>query len=147
MKEPILISITGMDRPGITASITQVLASFDVNVLDIGQSVIHDSLSLGMLVKIPETAVETQTVKDAIQNTINDLNLSVRFVDISHESYEHWVGQQGKARHIVTLLSRRITAYQISRLSRLVAENNLNIDKIARLSGRVPLESIGNNGQ
>ena len=147
MKEPILISITGMDRPGITASITQVLASFDVNVLDIGQSVIHDSLSLGMLVEIPETAVETQIVKDAIQNTIDDLNLSVRFVDISHESYEHWVRQQGKARHIVTLLSRRITAYQISRLSRLVAENNLNIDKITRLSGRVPLESIGNNGQ
>jgi len=147
MKEPILISITGMDRPGITASITQVLASFDVNVLDIGQSVIHDSLSLGMLVEIPETVVETQIVKDAIQNAIDDLNLSVRFVDISHESYEHWVGQQGKARHIVTLLSRRITSYQISRLSRLVAENNLNIDKISRLSGRVPLKSIGNNGQ
>jgi len=54
MKEPILISISGMDRPGITASITAVLAEFDVNVLDIGQSVIHDSLSLGMLVEIPE---------------------------------------------------------------------------------------------
>ncbi len=147
MKEPILISITGMDRPGITASITQVLAGYDVNILDIGQSVIHDSLSLGMLVEIPETAVETQVVKSAIQQTIDGLNLTVRFVDISHASYEHWVGQQGKARHIVTLLSRRITAYQISRLARLVAENNLNIDKITRLSGRVPLESIGSDGQ
>jgi len=147
MKEPILISITGMDRPGITASITQVLAGFDVNVLDIGQSVIHDSLSLGMLVEIPETAVDAQIVKDAVQKTIDGLNLTVRFVDISLTSYENWVDQQGKARHIVTLLSRRITAYQISRLSRLVAENNLNIDKITRLSGRVPLESIGSDGQ
>ena len=147
MKEPILISITGMDRPGITASITQVLAGFDVNVLDIGQSVIHDSLSLGMLVEIPEAAVDAQIVKDAVQKTIDGLNLTVRFVDISLTSYENWVDQQGKARHIVTLLSRRITAYQISRLSRLVAENNLNIDKITRLSGRVPLESIGSDGQ
>ena len=147
MKEPILISITSMDRPGITASITQVLAGFDVNVLDIGQSVIHDSLSLGMLVEIPETAVDAQIVKDAVQKTIDGLNLTVRFVDISLASYENWVDQQGKARHIVTLLSRHITAYQISRLSRLVAENNLNIDKITRLSGRVPLESIGSDGQ
>ena len=103
MKEPILISITGMDRPGITASITQVLASFNVNVLDIGQSVIHDALSLGMMVGVPDE-VEVQTVKQAVQARIQELELTVRFVDIPYESYEHWVGQQGKARHIVTLV-------------------------------------------
>ena len=147
MKEPILISITGMDRPGITASITQVLASFEVNVLDIGQSVIHDALSLGMLVEIPDDIAEAQTVKDAVQKKIDELDMTVRFVDIPHENYANWVGQQGKARHIVTLLARRITAHEISCLSRLVADNGLNIDKITRLSGRVPLESIGSDGQ
>lgn len=146
MNQPILISITGMDRPGITATITQVLSEFNVNVLDIGQSVIHDALSLGMLVQVLAES-DAETVKEAIQKKINELGLSVRFVDISLESYENWVGQQGKARHIVTLLSRRITAYQISRLSRIVADNGLNIDKITRLSGRVPLESIGSDGQ
>ncbi|MBI5842167.1 MAG: phosphoserine phosphatase SerB [Chloroflexi bacterium] len=147
MKEPILISITGMDRPGITASITQTLADFDVNVLDIGQSVIHDSLSLGMMVQIPARAADAKTVKEAIQKTVAELNLAVRFVNISQPSYEHWVGQQGKSRHIVTLLARRITAHQISRLARIVANNGLNIDKITRLSGRVPLESIGSDSQ
>jgi phosphoserine phosphatase len=49
LKEPILISITGLDRSGITASIMQVLVEFNINVLDIGQSVIHNALSLGML--------------------------------------------------------------------------------------------------
>ncbi len=147
MKEPILISITGMDRPGITASITQTLADFDVNVLDIGQSVIHDSLSLGMMVQIPARAADAKTVKEAIQKTVAELNLAVRFVNISQPSYEHWVGQQGKSRHIVTLLARRITAHQIGRLARIVANNGLNIDKITRLSGRVPLESIGSDSQ
>ena len=147
MKEPILISISGMDRPGLTASITAVLAEYDVNVLDIGQSVIHDSLSLGMLVEIPDQSAEAKTVKHAVQKIIEGLNLNVRFVDISHASYDNWVRQQGKARHIVTLLARRITAHQISRLSRTVANNGLNIDKITRLSGRVPLESIGSDGQ
>lgn len=147
MNEPILISITGMDRPGITAAVTQVLAGFDINVLDIGQSVIHDSLSLGMMVEIPEGARDARAVKEAVQKTIDGLNLTVRFVDISLSSYENWVGAQGKAQHIVTLLARRITAHQISRLSRIVADHGLNIDKITRLSGRVPLESIGSDGQ
>jgi phosphoserine phosphatase len=147
MKQPILISITGMDRPGITATVTQVLADFNINILDIGQSVIHDALSLGMMVEISEQTVDVQDVKQAIQIEADKLNLTVRFVDISLESYENWVGQQGKARHIVTLLSRRITAYQISRLARIVVDNKLNIDKISRLSGRVPLESIGSDGR
>lgn len=147
MKEPILISITGMDRPGITASVTQVLAEFDVNVLDIGQSVIHDSLSLGMLVQIPTEVADAQIVINAIQRVMDEMSLTVRFVSISRESYENWVGQQGKGRHIVTLLARRITAHHISRLARIVADHGLNIDKITRLSGRIPLESIYNGGQ
>jgi phosphoserine phosphatase len=148
LKEPFLISITGMDRPGITATITKVLSEFNVNVLDIGQSVIHNALSLGMLAQIPTDSAETQTVKDAVLKAIDELGeLNVRFVDISAESYSDWVSHQGKERHIVTLLSRRITAYQLSRLSQIVVENGLNIDKITRLSGRVPLESIGNDGQ
>ena len=146
MNGQILISITGMDRPGITASVTQTLAEFDVNVLDIGQSVIHDSLSLGMLVQVPARP-DAGEVKAAVRRKIDELGLTVRFVDIDQASYEGWAGQQGKPRHIVTLLARRITAYQLGRLSRIVADNGLNIDKITRLSGRVPLESIGDDGQ
>lgn len=147
MKEPILISITGMDRPGITATITQVLADFDADVLDIGQSVIHDSLSLGMLVQIPSQVTDPNIVINAVQRAVDNLNLTVRFVSISRESYGDWVSQQGKGRHIVTLLARRITAHHISRLADIIAAHGLNIDKITRLSGRVALESIGNGGQ
>lgn len=147
MYEPILISITGMDRPGITASVTQVLAGYEVNVLDIGQSVIHDALSLGMLVQIPDQIQDEEIVLNAIRTQTDQLDLTVRFVHISRESYEYWVGQQGKARHIVTLLSRRISAQHISRLTKIVAANGLNIDQITRLSGRVPLESVGNEVQ
>jgi phosphoserine phosphatase len=145
LKKPILISITGMDKPGITASITQVLSVFDVNVLDIAQSVIHDALSLGMLVQMPESAPNHEVIKEAIQKQISSSDLVVRFLEVSHESYADWVGKQGKPRHIVTLLARKITAHQISRLSKIVADHNLNIDKINRLSGRIPLGEIGKN--
>ena len=147
MQEPILISITGMDRPGITATVTQILSDFDADVLDIGQSVIHDSLSLGMLVQIPEQETDRKAVIDAVQGAVDQLNLTVRFVNISRESYADWARQQGKGRHIITLLARRITAHHISRLAHIIAAHGLNIDKISRLSGRVSLESVGNGGQ
>jgi phosphoserine phosphatase len=147
LNEPILISITGIDRPGITATIAQVLAEFNVNILDIGQSVIHDALSLGMLIQIPEDSADEGTVKNAIQNTIDKLDMSVRFVNIQRENYERWVKQQGKGRHIVTLLAKRITAHQISRLSRIVVDNGLNIDKIIRLSGRISLDLISDDSK
>lgn len=145
LKQPILVSITGMDRPGITVAITNVLAQYKAHILDIGQSVIHDSLSLGMLIQVPENIIDDTIVKDAVQKTVDELNMHVRFVNISQESYEQWVGQQARRRHSVTLLAKRITAYQISRLSHIVVENGLNIDKISRLSGRVPLKELSND--
>lgn len=150
VKELLLISISGLDKPGITATVTEVLDRYDVNVLDIGQSVIHDTLSLGILAGVPDSAMKTgagEGLKDAVQQALAPLDMAVRFVTISRSSYEHWVGQQGKPRHIVTLLARRITAHHISRLSRTVADNRLNIDKISRLSGRVPLEAIDEQTQ
>jgi phosphoserine phosphatase len=57
-------------------------------------------------------------------------------------SYHQWELQQGKPRHIITLLARKITAQHVARVTSLVAQHGLNIDNIARLSGRVPLDVI-----
>ena len=44
--ELILIRITGLDRPGLTASITEILSKYDVTILDIGQADIHSTCLL-----------------------------------------------------------------------------------------------------
>ena len=49
--ELILIRVTGEDRPGLTASVTEILAKYDATILDIGQADIHHTLSLGILFK------------------------------------------------------------------------------------------------
>src|SRR5690554_6298383 len=54
MSEIILINISGQDKPGLTASLMGILAEYNVGVLDIGQAMIHDTLSLGMLLEIPD---------------------------------------------------------------------------------------------
>src|SRR5690625_5754283 len=70
---------------------------------------------------------------------VHELGLTVHFKAISLASYNDWAAGQGKPRHIVTLLARRIRAEHLARVSAVVAESGLNIDRIERLSGRVAL--------
>ena len=53
MQEILLLHVTGEDRPGLTASLTGILAQHDIHILDINQTVIHRTLLMGMLVRIP----------------------------------------------------------------------------------------------
>lgn len=139
MREIVLINITGEDRPGLTAAITGVLAQGGVNILDIGQAVIHDALSFGLLVEIPDTEAGA-AVRQNVQATVDELGQQVRFTRMSEADYQHWVDGQGKARHIVTVLTRKVTAEQLQTVSAITAKYGLNIDRIDRLSGRMPLD-------
>jgi phosphoserine phosphatase len=141
VSEVVLITISGQDRTGLTSTLTGILASYDVNVLDIGQSVIHDSLSLGILIESPEEEKSCSVFKDILFKA-HELNLNARFTPISVEDYEHWVHAQGRAKHIVTLLGRKITARHLARITEVVSEYGFNIDQISRLSGRISLDSL-----
>ncbi len=139
MKEILLINISGADKPGVTSAITAILAQYQANILDIGQAVIHDHLTMGLLVEIPEEFEASPVLKEVLFKA-HELNLQVRFQPITEESYGTWVSQQGKDRHIVTLLARRITSEQIAEVTTVASKYGLNIDDISRLSGRVELD-------
>jgi phosphoserine phosphatase len=146
LREIVLINITGVDRPGLTAAITGVLAQGGVNILDIGQAVIHDTLSFGILVEIPDTEQGKSVLKDILFKGY-ELDQQVRFTPVSEEDYQQWVGNQGKKRHIVTLLTRKVTAGQLQAVSSITAKYGLNIDHIDRLSGRMPLDTPADKGK
>ncbi|MDP3426722.1 MAG: ACT domain-containing protein, partial [Humidesulfovibrio sp.] len=142
MREIILIHATGEDRPGITSVLTGVLAACGVDILDIGQVVIHDHLTLGMLVALPDEAHSAPVLKDLLFKA-HESGITLKLTPISPADYETWVGVQGKPRHIVTLLARRLEAAQLSRVADTLARHGLNIDIINRLSGRVSLAEAG----
>lgn len=139
MNEIILMTISGKDRPGVTAAMTGILANFSVNILDIGQAVIHNTLSLGILIQVPTEAGASNLLRDLLFRA-HELDMHVRFEPVNPEDYEQWVTGQGKSRHIITLLGRRISAVHISRVADIAARHGLNIDNINRLSGRVSLQ-------
>jgi len=140
LREIVLINITGEDRPGLTAAITGVLASNGVNILDIGQAAIHGVLSLGFLVEIPQAELVSAVLKD-LQPLIAQEGLQLRFDPISEEHYQRWVNEQSQTRHVVTLMSRQVTACELQRVTSIISQHGLNIEQTDRLSGRVPLDA------
>ena len=139
MREIILINITGKDKPGLTASLTNILAQYEVTILDIGQAVIHDYLSLGILVEIPSAHRSSSILKDLLFQA-HELGIQIRFSAVDVTRYEAWAAKYGRQRRIITLLGRRLTAAHLSMVTAAIAANHLNIDVITRLSGRVSLD-------
>ncbi len=135
--ELILINISGYDRPGVTAALTEILARYDAMVLDIGQADIHHTLSLGILFQT--TSDRSGDIMKDLLFKAYDLQVKIRFTPVTVDEYEQWVGRQGKNRWIITLLGRRLTARHISLVAEVIATQGLNIDAIQRLTGRQPL--------
>lgn len=133
----LLLHVTGEDRPGITASLTKILAAHAIEILDINQTVIHKTLLLGMLVRIPPQVESTNVLKDLLF-TAHHADLRLRMTPVDDDQYDAWVARQGKPRYILTLLARRLTAQHLAAVSRVIADQSLNIDIITRLSGRPP---------
>ena len=136
--ELILIRITGVDRPGLTASFTEILSGYDVTIMDIGQANIHSTLSLGILFKSLKS--DSGNIMKELLFKASDLGVNIRFYPVPVEEYEEWVSMQGKDRYILTLLGRKLSAKQITAVTHILAGQELNIDAIKRLTGRQPLD-------
>ena len=137
-KELILLNINGADRPGVTAVLTDILAQNNAIILDIGQADIHNNLSLGILFQC-DSSISGNIMKEALFKSY-ELGVNIRFKPIQEEEYTQWVGMQGRHRYIVTIVGRKLTAKQIAGVSRIIAEQDMNIDDIKRLTGRIPLD-------
>ena len=137
--ELILINITGQDRPGVTSSLTEILARYDAQILDIGQADIHHTLALGILFKT-DSSRSGDILKELLFKAY-ELGVQIRFSPVAVSDYEQWVGMQGKNRYIITILGRKLTASQMAAVTRIIADQDLNIDGIQRLTGRMPINS------
>ena len=139
-KEQILIRIAGQDRIGLTSSIMQILSNFDAQILDIGQADIHNTLSLGILIRTDE-GTSGQVMKELLFKA-TELGVNIGFSPISDDEYEDWVGHQGKNRYILTVLGRQLEARQIQAATQILADQGLNIDSILRLTGRKSIKKL-----
>jgi phosphoserine phosphatase len=135
----LLINITGHDKTGVTHSLTRVLAEFNTRILDIGQAVIHDALTLGILVELTEDMRSCPVMTELLLRA-HEVGVQIRFTAISAEEYQQWVEGQSKRRFLIAILGPDISGTHLAAVSGIVADAGLNIDRIDRLSGRTPLQ-------
>jgi phosphoserine phosphatase len=136
------IDITGHDHPGVTHSLTAILARRDVRILDIGQALIHDALALGMLVELTDEMKSSTLLTDLLLEA-HRLGVQIRFTAVTADEYDGWVHAQSKGRYVVSVLGPSLTAAHLEAVSGVIARAGLNIDRIDRLSSRTPLDEPG----
>ena len=137
-KQIILLKVSGHDKPGVTAGLTAILATYDAIILDVGQADIHETLSLGILFEIEAGSCSGPVLKDLLFKGY-ELGIKVKFVPISINDYESWVKNQSKQRYIVNILGETLAAKQIAAVTKMMSDQSLNIDSIKRLTKRVSI--------
>ncbi len=120
---PAVITTTGQDRPGVTASFFRVLAANNVQVLDVEQSQFRGWLSLAAFVGIdPEKVDKTRTgLKDTLAGYRQ--KITVELQDEAQSS-------RPRSTHEVVILGNPVDATAVSRIGQTLADYGANIDTI-----------------
>ena len=140
MREIILISFLGPDQPNQFTRLMQVLSVHSLQILDVGQAVIHNQLTLGIVVASDNETATALAMKE-ILILAHDIGLTVRFKPISNAEYEQWVSEGGRTRYIVTALAPELTAAHLQAVTKIVSSQGFNIETVTRLSGRLDLQT------
>ncbi|MCG9483213.1 phosphoserine phosphatase SerB [Acinetobacter pittii] len=139
MREIILISFLGPDQPNQFTRLMQVLSVHSLQILDVGQAVIHNQLTLGIVVASDNETATALAMKE-ILILAHDIGLTVRFKPITGVEYDQWVSEGGRTRYIVTALAPELTAAHLQAVTQIVSSQGFNIETVTRLSGRVDFE-------
>jgi phosphoserine phosphatase len=132
----VLITVTGRDRPGITAALAEIIAAAGVDILDVQQVVIQELLSLSMVLDYRENGTQGKPVLKDLLFRAKELDLDMNFrvlpaAEVARPRAHH--------RHVLTLIGHReLAAGAIARVARVLAGHGFNIGKIQRLDeGRI----------
>jgi phosphoserine phosphatase len=129
----LLITLTGADRPGVTASVFDTLAQHHVEVLDIEQILLRGRLILGVLVTAPR---KWRDLSEAVEKVGKGLDLEVT-VDKGHGDNR----SRREGRSHVTVLGAPLRAEAVSAIAGRIADVGANIDRIERMA-RYPVTAI-----
>ncbi|WP_245905958.1 phosphoserine phosphatase SerB [Mycolicibacterium palauense] len=125
----VLITVTGVDQPGVTSALFGVLSRHRVELLNVEQVVIRGRLTLGVLVStVPEVAFDSG-FRTEVEQAIQDLGLEVAFDHSDDIPVIH-----APSTHTIVILGRPITAQAFGSLAREAAALGVNIDTIRGVS-------------
>ncbi|MCB9739300.1 MAG: phosphoserine phosphatase SerB [Deltaproteobacteria bacterium] len=129
-REALLITVTGIDKPGITAEIAKILDDASAELLDVEQVVVHGRLILHFLVCL-DAMGSHPVLKELLWKT-RELGLDLD-LDVVDPVRDH-TPQAGRRRFAITLVAPGVGAGVLGAAAAAVAQTGFNIDRIERLS-------------
>lgn len=76
-KDLIVVTVIGVDRPGIVAGITSVLASFNVNIEDISQTVLRGFFAMILVADMSKATCSLSELRDKLEAKAKELGVEV----------------------------------------------------------------------
>lgn len=124
-----LITVTGVDQPGVTSALFEVLTRHRVHLLNVEQVVIRGRLTLGVLVSGPTAVLADQDFHREIEAAIHGVGL-----DVSIDPSDDMPVIMEPSTHTIVVLGRPITAQAFGVLATEAAKLGVNIDFIRGVS-------------
>jgi phosphoserine phosphatase len=137
LREIVLIHLSGAERPGLSACLTGVLAQAGAVLLDIEQTLVHGAQTLVAVVQVE--AGQSAVLDAQVQAAARQQAVLANVTALSHAQYQGWLEGQAEPRHVLTLLSRQVSAEQVRQVSLIAERHGLVIERIARLSAPLAL--------
>ncbi|MFJ6676019.1 phosphoserine phosphatase SerB [Actinosynnema sp. NPDC091369] len=120
---PVLITVTGPDKPGVSSVLFAVLTRHGVEILDVEQVVIRGRLVLGVLVSADR---DPEGLQEAVEQAMATVSMHVE-VEIGADSKRT---ARLESSHVLILLGRPVTARSFTEVARRLASLGANIDAI-----------------
>ncbi|MEK7434151.1 MAG: phosphoserine phosphatase SerB [Cyanobacteriota bacterium] len=127
-KNTVLVSITGKDKPGITSTLTKIIADTDTKLIDIEQVVIHDILSLTIIIQLNSS--DNSVLKELLFKS-KEIGINLDFEVISDDSI---IDRSSRNTYAITCIGNEISAEIILHLSKTLAYHDVNIERITKLN-------------
>jgi phosphoserine phosphatase len=124
---PVLITVTGPDKPGVSSVLFAVLTRHGVDILDVEQVTIRGQLVLGALVA---TDHDPEGLQENVEQAMATVTMQVT-VEIGADPLSP--ARLGSS-HVLIVLGRPVTARAFAEVARTLAAQDVNIDAIRRVA-------------
>src|SRR4051812_17827558 len=125
----VLATISGRDRPGVTASIFAALAAHDVDVRDVEQVVIRDRLILAVLFDLRG---DPGALRSSLSQAAHALGMESE-VAVADEA-PHPSRPDRSSRSHVIVMGRPLRAGALGHVTQRIADVGANIESVTQLS-------------
>jgi phosphoserine phosphatase len=130
LQDRILVTVTGPDRPGVTATLTGMLVEKGATLADIEQVVVQGQLTLCLLIDLPRNS----DVLKELLFAAKQLGMSLDFKPVTPGVSDDRAGEPGVQRYVITAIAPALGAAHVHSVASTLAAEGANIEKISRLS-------------